>query len=90
MNKTISVTGQTDNPRQVLNHPANDSSAKYHWSFSKSPRFPRNKSYTHTISYDIPTTKSKRHAGIGYGNRSKFLDGQNLTNPSPLHYQSFS
>lgn len=63
----MNVTGRIETPQQILNHPANTSSAKYHWSFSKASRFPLNKSYTATISYNIPSSASKRKSGIGVG-----------------------
>jgi hypothetical protein len=70
----------------VLKHPANNSTSKYHWSFSKSKRFSDNRGYTQTISYNLPSSASRRKSGFGFGNRSKFFDGQNLTNPSPGKY----
>ena len=83
----MNITGQTDTPLGVLKHPANDSSSKYHWSFAKSARFTQPKGYTATISYDLPSTKSRRKSGIGFGNRSTFFDGQNKGKPDPTRYQ---
>jgi hypothetical protein len=71
----MNITGRVETPQQVLNHPANTSSAKYHWSFSKASRFPGNKSYTATISYNLPSSVSRRKSGIGYGDRSKNFEG---------------
>ena len=83
----MNITGRIESSVGVLNNPTNDSSAKYQWSFSKSARFPEKKGYTNTISYDIPTTKSKRKSGFGYGGRSKHFDGQNKDNPPPTSYR---
>lgn len=83
----MNITGREDTPAEILKHPANDSTAKYHWSFSKSKRFSENKGYTNTISYNLPSSISKRKAGFGYGSRSKFFDGHNTTNPSPGKYE---
>lgn len=80
-------SGRIEPPQQVLKHQANDSTAKYHWSFSKSSRFGDNKGYTQTISYDLPNSLSKRKSGIGYGSRSKNFDGFNTTNPPPGLYE---
>jgi hypothetical protein len=85
--KIMNITGRIDTPVGVLKHPANDSTAKYHWSFSKASRFPERKGYTSTISYDLPSTKSKRRSGFGYGNRSTFFDGQNTSHPDPTRYR---
>ena len=86
----MNTSGRIEAPAGILKHPANNSTAKYHYSFSKSARFPQPKSYTHTISYDLPSNRSRRMSGIGYGNRSNFFDGQNVTNPSPTQYRSKS
>lgn len=83
----MNITGRTDTPVAVLKHPANDSTSKHHWTFSKSARFPQPKSYTATISYDLPSTKSRRKSGIGFGNRSNFFDGQNKDTPDPTRYR---
>lgn len=79
-------SGRIEQPAQILKHPANNSSSKYHWSFSKSSRFGDNKGYTQTISYNLPSSVSRRKSGIGYGNRSNFFDGNNMTNPPPGLY----
>lgn len=42
--------------------------------------------YTQTICYDLPSTRSRRKSGFGYGGRSKCFDGKNLTNPAPTQY----
>ena len=83
----MNITGRTDTHTGILRHPANDSTAKTQWSFSKSARFPQPKSYTNTISYDLPSTISRRKSGIGVGNRSHFFDGQNVANPCPTKYE---
>ena len=67
----MNISGRIETPQQILKHPSNTSTAKHHFSFSKSPRFPTPKAYTDTISYDIPSSVSKRKSGIGYGGRSK-------------------
>lgn len=81
----MNITGRLETPQQILNHPANTSSAKYHWSFSKAARFPTPKAYTATISYNLPSSVSRRKSGIGYGNRSKNFEGSK-DNPSPCKY----
>jgi len=86
----MNITGREETPIDILKHPANTSTAKYLYSFPKSKRFPDNKGYTNTISYNIPSSASKRKTGFGYGSRSKFFDGQNVTNPSPGKYESKS
>ena len=79
-------SGRIEQPAQILKHLSNNSSSKYHWSFSKSSRFGDNKGYTQTISYNLPSSVSRRKSGIGYGNRSNFFDGNNMTNPPPGLY----
>ena len=83
----MNITGRIENPTAILKHPANNSSAKTQWSFPKSARFGTPKSYTQTISYDLPSTIARRKSGIGYGNRSRFFDGQNVSNPCPTRYK---
>jgi hypothetical protein len=82
----MNISGRIETPTQICRHPTNNSSAKYHYSFSKSSRFPSRRQYTNTISYDLPSSAGRRKSGFGLGNRSKFFDGQNLTNPSPGKY----
>lgn len=82
----MNITGRTDTPNDVWKHPANDSKSKHQWSFSKSARFPDRKQNTATISYNLPSSTSRRKSGIGYGHRSTFFDGQNLENPPPTKY----
>jgi hypothetical protein len=86
----MNITGRVESPRQILNHAANTSSSKYHWSFSKASRFTGPRGYTDTISYDMPSSASKRKSGIGYGGRSRQFDGNNVSNPSPCKYKSTS
>ena len=86
----MNVTGVIETPQQILQHPANTSSAKYHWSFAKSPRFPTPKGYTATLSYNLPSSVSRRKSGIGVGDRSKFFDGVNVDNPPPCKYEATS
>lgn len=83
----MNITGRTDTHLGVLKHPSNDSSAKYQYSFPKSARFPQPKNYTATISYNLPSSKSRRYSGIGYGNRSTFFDGKNHAHPDPTRYK---
>jgi len=47
----MNITGLKENPGDVCKHPANDSSAKQQWSFSKAQRFPDHRNYTATLSY---------------------------------------
>lgn len=86
----MNITGKTETAAEILKHPANDSTAKYHWSFSKAPRFKSCKSYTNTISYDLPSTISRRKSGFGHGNRLNFFDNQKVKNPSPTQYKTIS
>ena len=81
----MNITGQIDTPAGVLKHPANDSSSKFQWTFSKSARFPQPKTYTSTISYDLPSTASRRKSGMGFGNRSTIFDGLK-DKPDPTRY----
>ena len=83
----MNITGRIESPTGVLKNPSNDSSAKFQWSFSKSARFPQPKGWTSTISYDLPSTASKRKPGIGFGNRSTIFDGQNKAQPDPTRYR---
>ena len=82
----MNITGREETPVEIFKHPANDSTAKFLWSFSKSKRFTDRQGYTNTISYNLPSSISKRKAGFGYGGRSKLFDGHNVTNPSPGKY----
>jgi len=75
-----------ETPVQILRHQANNSTAKYHYSFSKSNRFHNRSGYTNTISYNLPSSVTRRNTGFGYGDRSKFFEGQNVKNPSPGKY----
>lgn len=47
----MNITGRTETPVDILKHPANTSSTKYQFSFSKASRFSQPKGYTSTISY---------------------------------------
>jgi hypothetical protein len=82
----MNFSGRIDTPQQVLRHPSNDSSAKHHWTFSKAARFPNQKNNTNIASYSLPSGKSNRHSGIGFGDRSKNFDGVNLNHPPPTKY----
>jgi len=82
----MNITGRIEGPTGVLKHPSNDSSAKHQFSFPKSALLGTPKSYTQTISYDLPSTITRRKSGIGYGTRSRHFDGQNVTNPCPTRY----
>jgi len=82
----MNITGKEETPQEIFKHPSNTSTAKYLYSFSKSKRFAEKGGYTSTISYNLPSSITKRKTGFGYGNRSKFFDGHNVTNPSPRKY----
>jgi hypothetical protein len=83
----MNITGRTETPLEIFKHPANDSTAKYQWSFSKSARFPERRGYTATISYNLPSSTSRRKSGIGYGKRSTIFDGQkSQDHPAPTNY----
>lgn len=86
----MNTSGMLETSQQIGQHQANTSTSKQRWSFSKSARFPNHRGYTNTISYDLPSSKSKRKTSLGFGNRSKHFDGVNLTNPSPCKYQQSS
>lgn len=82
----MNITGRIETPLQILNHQANNSTAKNHWSFSKATRFANPKTYSQTLAYNLPSSVSKRKPGIGYGNRSHFFDGNSTLNPPPGQY----
>jgi hypothetical protein len=84
----MNVTGLIENPKQIRNHQANTSTSKNQWSFSKSSRFRENKGYTATISYNLPSSSSRK-ASIGVGNRSNYFD-DHLNNPAPVNYDKKS
>ena len=86
----MNITGRTDTHTGVLRHQTNDSTAKHQWSFSKTARFQVPKTWTNTISYDLPSTISRRKSGIGVGNRSTYFDGNNTANPCPTKYEQES
>eukprot|EP00347_Sterkiella_histriomuscorum_P017541 403348945 len=72
-------------PQQINQHPVNNSTSKQLFSFSKAERFGQPKSMmNHRIAYDLPSMKSTRAAGLGYGSRNAF----NIRNdsPSPTNY----
>ncbi|CDW81826.1 UNKNOWN [Stylonychia lemnae] len=72
-------------PQQINQHPVNNSSSKQLFSFSKADRFSMPKKImNHKISYDLPSMKSSRAAGIGYGGRDIFKTG--VDSPSPTNY----
>jgi hypothetical protein len=82
----MNFSGRIESPTQILRHQSNDSKAKYHWSFGKSARFKQPRGYSNTISYEIPTTKSNRTSGFGFGNRSTIFDGNHKDYPAPGKY----
>lgn len=83
------MSGKIESSDQILKNPLNDSTAKYNWSFSKASRFSEPKSYNKTICYDLPSGKSNRRAGIGFGNRSTIFDGTSKKDmPPPGLYES--
>jgi hypothetical protein len=75
------------NPNQIKNHPVNTSTAKYHWSFSKSSRFKEPRSYSNTIGCEGNLSSfSKNAVGFGYGDRSAIFNGINQDQPSSCQY----
>lgn len=54
----------------------NTSPANSKWSFGHDNRFPKVKKTIDKISYDIPTTKTKRSAGFGIGDRFKSIKNE--------------
>lgn len=92
----MSITVTT--PEQILRSPHNSSSAKYHYSFPKAPRFSlfnRRSPYFAYINircdryYELPSARAQRTTNFGYGNRGSFKgkDGYaSNNNPSPGSY----
>ncbi|KAL4476561.1 hypothetical protein ABPG74_010294 [Tetrahymena malaccensis] len=74
------------NPSQILNHPLNTSKSKHQYSFSKSNRFDKNKSYCSEAYYNQKDQKEKRSAAFGYGTKSDFTKTQ-VYSPSPDQYE---
>jgi len=68
----------------------NSSPANSKFSFGHDNRFPKVKKTIDKISYDIPTTKTKRSAGFGIGDRFKSIKNDAINNrqksPSPDSY----
>jgi len=58
----------------------NSSPANYKWSFGHDNRFPKVKKTIDKISYDLPTTKTKRSAGFGIGDRFKTVTKEAIAN----------
>lgn len=74
-------------PAQILNSPANNSTAKMQYSFPKSPRF-QYKVQSNPHFYDLPSTFDRRAAGIGYGTKSDFTKEKGRGVPSPDTYRA--
>lgn len=73
-------------PDQILNHPINTSTAKQLFSFPKEVRFkPTAKGICAQTSYPLPSTKTKRKAAFGYGNKYDFTKAA-PKNPPPNNY----
>ena len=76
----------TINYEQVNRSPSNNSPSKQLYSFPKSIRFGGSaRNLTDAIGYDLPSTKSRRSAGFGFGQRmsvEKRYDG-----PPPGSYE---
>jgi len=81
----MSVT--ISNPSQICNSPINNSRAKMLWSFPKnSKEIYVKKSDCNQAFYDLPSSKSTRTAGFGYGTKMDFTKSvQN--NPPPNTYE---
>ena len=60
----------------------NSAPSNYKWSFGQDNRFPKVKKTIDKISYDLPTTKTKRSAGFGIGDRFKTVTKEPLINRS--------
>lgn len=74
------MTEQLYSQEQIVHHLENGSPTKFMWSFSKSPRFPKQdrRGYSDTI-YDFPSFGKTRKAGMGYGNKSDFTKSSFVT-----------
>lgn len=57
---------------QIVNHLENKSPTKYMYSFGKAPRFPLFRRNGSDMFYDLPSVRTKRTTGLGYGKRSDF------------------
>ena len=58
---------------QIVNHVENSSPTKFMYTFNKSPRFPEiDKRGKSDQFYNIPSSKMKRTAAIGFGQKSDF------------------
>jgi len=81
----MSVT--VSNPSQICGSPLNNSKAKMLWSFSKqSKEIYVKKSNCTKAFYDLPSAKSTRTAGFGYGTKSDFTKSV-INNPPPNSYE---
>ena len=60
--------------------------SNYKWSFGHDNRFPKVKKTIDKISYDLPTTKTKRSAGFGIGDRFKTVTKEAIVNRRKLIY----
>ncbi|EGR33167.1 hypothetical protein IMG5_060600 [Ichthyophthirius multifiliis] len=75
---------------QIVNSPWNQSKSKQMYSFPKDDRFKNsNIFYTSKPFYDLPSTKTQRAPGIGYGNKYDFTKAGSKT-PAPNTYQQDS
>ena len=75
----------TSTAEQICNNPLNRSKSKSLYSFPKQKRFDSKPSYNCDKFYNIPDTKSKRFAGIGYSTKYDFTKGVYKT-PAPGKY----
>jgi len=81
----MSVT--ISNPNQICNSPLNNSKTKMLWSFPKnSKEIYVRKSDCNQAFYDLPSVKSTRTAGFGYGTKLDFTKSA-INNPPPNSYE---
>jgi len=81
-------------PSQNLNSPIKlttyetmaSAPSNYKWSFGHDNRFPKVKKTIDKISYDLPTTKTKRSAGFGIGDRFKTVTKEAIVNRRKFIY----
>ena len=71
--------------QQIHDFTINNSSSKQQYSFSKSERFPKIKPTTDSL-YILPSTKTTRKAGFGYGTRSDFTNSIQRKGMNPGYY----
>ncbi len=79
----MSITVST--PTQICNSQLNSSKSKQLYSFPKTARFNENHKPLCDNFYEIPSSRSRRKAGFGYGTKYDFTRGRFMT-PAPNKY----